>query len=90
MEVMRLLGCVEDLVEKGHTIVVIEHNIDFVSRADWVIDLGPEGGEEGGRVVAAGRPEEIAAEPASYTGRALSFALDRIRTENTMKDGNPA
>jgi len=90
MEVMRLLGCIEDLVEKGHTIVVIEHNIDFVSRADWVIDLGPEGGEEGGRVVAAGRPEEIAAEPASYTGRALSFALDRIRTENTMKDENPA
>jgi excinuclease ABC subunit A len=87
LEVMRLLGCIEDLVEKGHTIVTIEHNIDFISRADWVIDLGPEGGEEGGRVVAVGRPDEIAAEPASYTGRALRTALDRIKAEAEMKDG---
>ncbi|MFC1627940.1 excinuclease ABC subunit UvrA [Gemmatimonadota bacterium] len=88
MEVARLIGCLEDLVEMGHTIVVIEHNIDFVSRADWVIDLGPEGGEEGGRVVAAGRPEEIADEPASYTGRALSSALVRAGMKNAMKDGS--
>jgi excinuclease ABC subunit A len=88
LEVVRLLGCIEDLVEKGHTIVIIEHNIDFVSRADWVIDLGPEGGDGGGQVVAAGRPEEIAAEPASWTGRSLRTALDRIGPDRAAKDGS--
>lgn len=80
-EVGRLVDCMEGLVEQGHTVVVIEHNMDLVSRADWVIDLGPEGGEEGGRVVASGRPEEIARQPESYTGRALRSALERLGIE---------
>ena len=65
------------LVEGGNTVLVIEHNLDVIKTADYVIDLGPEGGEEGGRVVAAGTPEEIAACRASYTGRYLKPLLDR-------------
>jgi excinuclease ABC subunit A len=56
-------------------VVVIEHHLDVVKSADWVIDLGPEGGEEGGEIVAAGTPEEVAASPASHTGRALAPVL---------------
>ncbi len=77
-EVGRLVDCIEELVESGHTVIVIEHNMDLIARADWVIDLGPEGGEAGGTIVAAGRPEEVAAEPASHTGRALTGALARL------------
>ena len=64
------------LVAQGNTVVVIEHNLDVVKTADWIVDLGPEGGEEGGRVVAAGTPEQLAAEAgASHTGRFLAHAL---------------
>ena len=56
------------LVDAGNTVVVIEHNLDVIRCADWVIDLGPEGGDAGGRVVAAGTPEEVAKSKASYTG----------------------
>ena len=77
-EVCRLVDCIEELVEQRHTVVVIEHNMDLVSRADWVIDLGPEGGGDGGRIVASGRPEEVAGEPNSYTGCALRGALERL------------
>jgi len=77
-EVGRLVDCMEELVENGHTVVVIEHNMDLVARTDWVIDLGPEGGDGGGRIVAAGRPEEITAESDSHTGRALAGALERL------------
>jgi excinuclease ABC subunit A len=68
------------LVEGGNTVVVIEHNLDVIKCADWVIDLGPEGGEEGGRVVAEGTPEEVARDPASHTGRFLARALARQRS----------
>jgi excinuclease ABC subunit A len=63
------------LVEAGNTVVVIEHNLDVIRCADWVIDLGPEGGEAGGRVIVAGTPEEVAKCGASYTGRFLRALL---------------
>ncbi|MCU0765457.1 MAG: hypothetical protein MUF32_05530, partial [Burkholderiaceae bacterium] len=63
------------LRDEGNTIVVIEHNLDVIKTADWVIDLGPEGGDGGGRIVAAGTPEELAKVPASHTGRYLARTL---------------
>ena len=66
-----LLGALHKLVERGNTVVVIEHNMEVIKTADWVIDLGPEGGGSGGRIVAVGPPERIAADPRSYTGRFL-------------------
>ncbi len=70
-DVARLLQALSRLVDAGHTVVVIEHNLDVVRAADWIIDLGPEGGEEGGRVVVEGPPERVMDEPASHTGRWL-------------------
>ena len=70
-DVQRLLEVLDRLVENGNTVVVIEHNLDVIKSADRIIDLGPEGGEAGGEVVATGNPEEVAANPASYTGRFL-------------------
>jgi excinuclease ABC subunit A len=66
---------VNKLVDQGNTVVVIEHNLDVVKTADYLIDLGPEGGEAGGRIVAQGTPEEVAAVAASYTGRVLADVL---------------
>src|SRR5207302_9704378 len=77
-DVARLLGVLRRLVDAGNTLVVIEHHLDVIAAADWVIDLGPEGGEAGGHVVAAGTPTDIAACAASYTGRALRPALEKL------------
>ncbi|MCC7009893.1 MAG: excinuclease ABC subunit UvrA [Acidobacteria bacterium] len=74
-DVRRLLDVLNKLVDQGNTVVVIEHNLDVIKCADWVIDLGPEGGEQGGRVVAEGPPEAVAQHPASATGRFLAAAL---------------
>ncbi len=74
-DVRMLLDVLHRLVAKGNTVVVIEHNMDVVKTADWIIDLGPEGGEAGGYVVVAGAPEQVAAEPVSHTGRFLTDAL---------------
>ncbi len=74
-DVSRLLGVLRALVERGNTVIVIEHNLDVVKTADWVIDLGPEGGDGGGEVVAAGTPEEVAGCRASYTGQFLKRIL---------------
>jgi excinuclease ABC subunit A len=71
-DVRLLLEVLERLVDEGNTVVVIEHDLDVIKCADWVIDLGPEGGSEGGRVVACGRPEDVARVPASITGRWLA------------------
>lgn len=75
-DVKKLLHVLDRLVAAGNTIVVIEHNLDVIKNADWIIDLGPEGGEEGGRIIAEGPPEAIAACPASYTGRYLREVLE--------------
>jgi len=74
-DVERLLAVLGRLVDAGNTVVIIEHNLDVIKTADWVIDLGPEGGDAGGYIVAEGTPEQIAAMPASYTGQYLKRAL---------------
>ena len=74
-DIQLLLNVLQRLRDAGNTVVVIEHNLDVVKTADWIIDLGPEGGDGGGRIVAAGTPEEIAASPASHTGRYLAAVL---------------
>jgi excinuclease ABC subunit A len=74
-DIERLLQCLNRLVELGHTVLVIEHHMDVIKCADWVIDLGPEGGHAGGEVIAEGTPEAIAAAPHSHTGRYLRHAL---------------
>ena len=67
----KLLEVLHALVEQGNTVVVIEHNLEVIKTADWIIDLGPEGGNKGGRVLVAGTPEEVAATPGSFTGHYL-------------------
>lgn len=74
-DVDKLIQVLQRLVEAGNTVVVIEHNLDVIKCADWIIDLGPEGGDKGGTVVCAGRPEDVAACPASYTGEYLKKLL---------------
>ncbi|OGE88992.1 MAG: excinuclease ABC subunit A [Candidatus Doudnabacteria bacterium RIFCSPLOWO2_02_FULL_49_13] len=74
-DVKRLLGVLNRLVEKGNTVLVIEHNLDVIKSADWIIDLGPEGGHKGGFVVAVGTPEEVAKVKKSYTGQYLARVL---------------
>ena len=71
LDVRTLLGVFQTLIEHGATVIVIEHDLDVIRNADYVLDLGPGGGAEGGRVVAAGTPEEVAACPESVTGRYL-------------------
>ena len=75
----KLLEVLHELVEQGNTVVVIEHNLDVVKTADWIIDIGPEGGDGGGRIVATGTPEEVAGVEASHTGRYLRPLLARGR-----------
>jgi excinuclease ABC subunit A len=74
-DIRKLLGVLGRLVDTGNTVIVIEHNLDVIKTADWVIDLGPEGGSAGGLVVAEGTPEEVAGNPDSHTGRFLSRVL---------------
>jgi excinuclease ABC subunit A len=75
-DVRRLLGVLQSLADKGNTVIVIEHNLDVIKNADWVIDMGPEGGSGGGNVVAQGTPEDVAAVPESHTGTYLAEILD--------------
>ncbi|MDR3313237.1 MAG: excinuclease ABC subunit UvrA [Oscillospiraceae bacterium] len=74
-DVHRLLEVLQQLVEGGNTVLVIEHNLDVIKTADWILDLGPEGGDGGGEIVAQGTPEEVAACPQSYTGQYLASVL---------------
>ena len=74
-DVRRLIEVLDNLVEQGNTVIVIEHNLDLIKSADWVIDMGPEGGDGGGTILAVGTPEQVAADPASVTGRYLARAL---------------
>ncbi|HWS58668.1 MAG TPA: excinuclease ABC subunit UvrA [Actinotalea sp.] len=75
-DIRKLLGVLQSLVDKGNSVIVIEHNLDVVKNADWVIDMGPEGGSGGGLVIAEGTPEQVATVPESHTGRFLATVLD--------------
>jgi excinuclease ABC subunit A len=76
-DIEKLLDVLQRLVDSGNTMLVIEHNLDVIKQADWIVDLGPEGGEAGGEVIATGTPEDVAAVDESYTGRFLRPLLRR-------------
>ena len=80
-DISRLLKVLNRIVENGDTVVIIEHNLDVIKTADHIIDLGPEGGEGGGTIIATGTPEEIAQNKESYTGQYLKPVLERDRVE---------
>ncbi|HEV8057329.1 MAG TPA: excinuclease ABC subunit UvrA [Actinomycetota bacterium] len=80
-DIRKLLSVLQRLVAQGNTVIVIEHNLDVVKTADWIIDLGPEGGDAGGEVVVTGTPEMVAAHPTSYTGRFLAEVLGTLTLE---------
>jgi excinuclease ABC subunit A len=86
-DVAKLLDVLHELVETGNTVVVIEHNLEVIKTADWIIDLGPEGGDGGGEIVAAGAPEDIARNSASYTGAFLKPVLARRAKERDNERG---
>ena len=81
-DIGQLLKVLHHLRDQGNTIIVIEHNLDVIKTADWVIDLGPEGGSKGGKVIATGTPEEIAASEHSFTGQYLKHALNKKVGQN--------
>jgi excinuclease ABC subunit A len=78
-DVKKLLEVLHELVDQGNTVVVIEHNLDVIKTADWLVDFGPEGGDGGGEIVASGTPEQVEASPRSWTGRYLTELLERHR-----------
>jgi len=89
-DIQRLLEVLERLVEAGNTVVVIEHNLDVIKVSDRLIDLGPEGGDEGGRVIATGTPEQVAKVGDSSTGRFLAEMLARTPAPPSRTNGKPA
>jgi excinuclease ABC subunit A len=86
-DIAKLLAALRRLIEAGHTLVVIEHNLDVIKTADYIIDLGPEGGEAGGCVVTVGTPEQVSQNAASYTGQALRRVLAASRSREEMMPG---
>jgi excinuclease ABC subunit A len=82
-----LLQVLHRLRENGNTVVVIEHNLDVIKTADWLLDFGPEGGDRGGQIVAVGTPEDVAADPESWTGRYLAEVLQRHETRRRDRVG---
>src|SRR5207245_2965359 len=78
-DVKKLLDVLHRLTDLGNTVIIIEHNMDVIRNADWIIDLGPEGGEDGGRIIAQGPPEQIARSKKSYTGQAIAAVAARQR-----------
>ena len=85
-DIRKLLLVLGRLVDQGNTVLVIEHNLDVIKTADWLIDMGPEGGKRGGTLVAAGTPEDVAADPTSYTGQFLAPLLEgRSRTTKASR-----
>jgi len=86
-DVSKLLEVLHRLTDLGNSIIIIEHNMDVIRNADWVIDLGPEGGEDGGRIVAQGTPEQVARVKKSYTGQALARLLPRMARSNDRQAG---
>jgi len=85
-DVAQLLDVLHELVDQGNTMVVIEHNLEVVKTADWIVDLGPEGGDGGGEIVAAGTPEQIARNPKSYTGQYLRHVLARRQAKKAKAE----
>jgi len=91
-DIERLLESLNRLVDAGHTVVVIEHHMDVIKTADWIIDLGPEGGDSGGQIVAQGTPEQVAQTEASYTGAFLRPYLngrDGVQTDHLQRHPDP-
>jgi excinuclease ABC subunit A len=84
-DVRKLLDVLSRLVDQGNTVIVIEHNLDVIKSADWILDLGPEGGDGGGTIVAAGTPEQVAKVRSSYTGQVLAPMLDRARPNGKVR-----
>ncbi|MFL6811277.1 MAG: excinuclease ABC subunit A, partial [Bradyrhizobium canariense] len=89
-DVKKLLEVLHELVAQGNTVVVIEHNLEVIKTADWVIDLGPEGGDGGGEIVAWGPPEDIAKAPRSYTGKFLAPVLAKARKPKRRRTASEA
>jgi excinuclease ABC subunit A len=89
-DVKKLLEVLHELVDNGNSVLVIEHNLDVIKTADWLLDLGPEGGDGGGRIVAEGTPEDVAKVKASHTGRYLAEALSRQAARTAPKRKPPA
>ncbi len=89
-DVRLLLDVLHRLVGRGNTVLVIEHNLDVIKTADWIIDLGPEGGTRGGTIVAAGTPEDVAAVPQSYTGQYLKTTQDGVIVERPLRASTPS
>ena len=83
-DIQQLLNVLHRLRDHGNTVVVIEHNLDVIKTADWIVDLGPEGGSGGGQIIATGTPEEVAQNPASHTGRFLAGLL-KVKKKATKK-----
>ena len=83
MHLKQLLTVLNRLVEKGNTVVVIEHNLDVIKTADFIIDLGPEGGDAGGTIIATGTPEKVSKMKPSYTGQFLKKDLNEVMTQPT-------
>jgi excinuclease ABC subunit A len=86
-DIRKLLGVIQGLVDKGNTVIVIEHNLDVIKSADWIVDLGPEGGSGGGLVIAEGTPEQVAADPDSHTGRFLAPVLAKTSRTTSRTSG---
>jgi excinuclease ABC subunit A len=82
VDIKKLLEVLHQLVDLGNTVLVIEHQLDVVKTADWIIDLGPEGGDEGGEIVAEGPPEEVVKSNSSYTGRYLEELLQQKKKKS--------
>ena len=82
-DVRKLLEVLHELVDQGNSVIVIEHNLDVIKTADWIIDIGPEGGDGGGQIVAVGTPEDVAKSPDSHTGRYLAglLGMERVAAE---------
>jgi excinuclease ABC subunit A len=88
-DVKKLLEVLQELVDNGNTVVVIEHNLDVIKTADWIIDLGPDGGDGGGEVIATGTPEDVARNKRSYTGKFLVQTFQR-QDQRSVKRKKPA
>ncbi len=88
-DVAKLLDVLHELVDAGNTIIVIEHNLDVIKTADWIIDLGPEGGDGGGQIVAKGTPEDVAQTKASWTGKYLAETFKRQDERRAARNAKP-